>query len=163
MARVGCKGAPGCCRARPENPHGACAQWGAVERSPRRYDWSGYRQLFELVRGAGLRLQVVLSFHACGGNVGDSAQVPLPRWVLKARPPATRAGFWVLGVNAVWGDLAPGPPCHTGLYFLTRAPCACPAGELPGDFLPRSQLFCSLHVNINASRALVKLQMWYPQ
>ncbi|KAK9828096.1 hypothetical protein WJX81_003753 [Elliptochloris bilobata] len=58
--------------------------WGAVERSPRRYDWSGYRQLFELVRGAGLRLQVVLSFHACGGNVGDSAQVPLPRWVLKA-------------------------------------------------------------------------------
>ena len=62
------------------------AQWGAVERSPRRYDWSGYRQLFELVRGAGLRLQVVLSFHACGGNVGDSAQVPLPRWVLKVRP-----------------------------------------------------------------------------
>ena len=57
-----------------------------MERSPRRYDWSGYRQLFELVRSAGLRLQVVLSFHACGGNVGDSAEVPLPRWVLKARP-----------------------------------------------------------------------------
>ncbi len=61
-----------------------------MERHPRRYDWSGYRQLFELVRSAGLRLQVVLSFHACGGNVGDSAQVPLPRWVLKARPGVAR-------------------------------------------------------------------------
>lgn len=29
------------------------------------------------------RLQVVMSFHACGGNVGDNAQIPLPRWVLQ--------------------------------------------------------------------------------
>lgn len=27
--------------------------------------------------------QVVLSFHACGGNVGDTAHVPLPQWVLR--------------------------------------------------------------------------------
>lgn len=58
-------------------------QWGAVERHPHRYDWTGYFQLFELVKSLGLKLQVVLSFHACGGNVGDSAQVPLPKWVLK--------------------------------------------------------------------------------
>jgi hypothetical protein len=36
-----------------------------------------------MVRAAGLKLQVVLSFHACGGNVGDMAQVPLPPWVLQ--------------------------------------------------------------------------------
>lgn len=53
-----------------------------MERAPRRYDWSGYRQLFTLLRALGLKLQVVLSFHACGGNVGDNAQVPLPKWVL---------------------------------------------------------------------------------
>ncbi|MEW5310658.1 MAG: hypothetical protein WDW38_002434 [Sanguina aurantia] len=28
-------------------------------------------------------MQVVLSFHACGGNVGDTIQVPLPGWVLQ--------------------------------------------------------------------------------
>ena len=52
-------------------------QWGAVERQPRRYDWAGYRQLFDLVKSLGLKIQVVMSFHACGGNVGDSAQVSL--------------------------------------------------------------------------------------
>eukprot|EP00887_Chlorella_sp_A99_P003737 scaffold7.g3737.t1 len=31
--------------------------WGAVERRPRQYCWSGYRQLFEIVRKMGLRLQ----------------------------------------------------------------------------------------------------------
>lgn len=56
--------------------------WGAVERRPRRYDWSGYRQLFDLVASLGLKLQVVLAFHACGGNVGDNAEVPLPVWVV---------------------------------------------------------------------------------
>lgn len=50
-------------------------QWGAVERQPQRYDWAGYRQLFDLVKSLGLKIQVVMSFHACGGNVGDSAQV----------------------------------------------------------------------------------------
>ncbi|GAB4819848.1 hypothetical protein N2152v2_006894 [Parachlorella kessleri] len=58
--------------------------WGAVERKPRRYDWSGYRQLFNLVKALGLKIQVVMSFHACGSNVGDNAQIPLPKWVLQA-------------------------------------------------------------------------------
>lgn len=56
--------------------------WGAVEKSPRKYEWTGYRQLFDLLRSLGLSVQVVLSFHACGGNVGDNAVIPLPSWVL---------------------------------------------------------------------------------
>ena len=36
-----------------------------------------------MVKAKGLRIQAVMSFHACGGNVGDYAQVPLPDWVLK--------------------------------------------------------------------------------
>jgi beta-amylase len=56
-----------------------------VEQQPQQYCWSGYKQLFEMVRATGLKVQVVLSFHACGGNVGDVAQVPLPHWVLKVR------------------------------------------------------------------------------
>ena len=60
-------------------------QWGAVEREPKQYDWSGYRALFEAAKRVGLKIQAVMSFHACGGNVGDSAQVPLPSWVLEVR------------------------------------------------------------------------------
>lgn len=63
----------------------AATQWGAIERAPGQYGWMGYKQLFEMVRSVGLKLQVVLSFHACGGNVGDMAQVPLPPWVLQVR------------------------------------------------------------------------------
>ena len=37
------------------------------------------------MNGLGLKLQAVMSFHACGGNVGDYAQVPLPKWVMKVR------------------------------------------------------------------------------
>ncbi|KAG7674349.1 hypothetical protein Ndes2526B_g05075 [Nannochloris sp. 'desiccata'] len=58
--------------------------WAGVERRPRRYDWSGYRQLFDLLSSLGLKLQVVMAFHACGGNVGDNAEVPLPGWVVSA-------------------------------------------------------------------------------
>ncbi len=56
--------------------------WGAVEKKPRLYDFSGYEELFELLIMLGLKIQVVLAFHACGGNVGDTAVVPLPSWVL---------------------------------------------------------------------------------
>lgn len=54
-----------------------------MEKAPRSYNWAGYKQLFEMLRSSGLKVQVVLSFHACGGNVGDLAEVPLPAWVLE--------------------------------------------------------------------------------
>jgi len=107
------------------------AQWGAVERHPRRYDWSGYRQLFDAVRRAGLRLQVVLSFHACGGNVGDSAQIPLPRWVLKARPPRTPGKGkqrWTLR-RALHSVAVYCAPKHAGPSW-PRAPAACAAARV---------------------------------
>ncbi len=58
--------------------------WGVVEaKGPRQYDWSAYRALVKMVAAAGLKLQVVLSFHSCGCNVGDSCTVSLPPWVLE--------------------------------------------------------------------------------
>lgn len=47
------------------------------------YDWAGFQELFAMLKSKGLRIQAVMSFHACGGNVGDYAQIPLPEWVLK--------------------------------------------------------------------------------
>ena len=58
--------------------------WGIVEREgPRVYDWSAYKELVDMVADAGLKLQAVMSFHQCGGNVGDAVSIPLPWWVLK--------------------------------------------------------------------------------
>lgn len=32
--------------------------WGAVEKAPQHYEWSGYKKLFRVVRECGLKLQV---------------------------------------------------------------------------------------------------------
>ncbi|KQK15872.1 hypothetical protein BRADI_1g25440v3 [Brachypodium distachyon] len=56
--------------------------WGLVEgKGPKAYDWSAYKQVFELVQEAGLKLQAIMSFHQCGGNVGDVVNIPIPQWV----------------------------------------------------------------------------------
>ncbi|GAB2296657.1 Beta-amylase 3, chloroplastic [Dionaea muscipula] len=60
------------------------AWWGLVEKDePLKYNWEGYAKLVEMVQRNGLKLQVVMSFHQCGGNVGDSCSIPLPSWVLE--------------------------------------------------------------------------------
>ena len=37
-------------------------QWGAVERAPRKYDFSAYRQVCEMLRRYDLQLQVLPHF-----------------------------------------------------------------------------------------------------
>ncbi|KAM0899484.1 hypothetical protein ACQ4PT_021332 [Festuca glaucescens] len=58
--------------------------WGNVEaHRPQEYNWTGYRRLFHIIRELKLKLQVVMSFHECGGNVGDDVSIPLPDWVIE--------------------------------------------------------------------------------
>ncbi|KAK1438470.1 hypothetical protein QVD17_04279 [Tagetes erecta] len=58
--------------------------WGLVEKDgPLKYNWEGYVELVNMVQKHGLKLQAVMSFHQCGGNVGDSCSIPLPPWVLE--------------------------------------------------------------------------------
>ena len=58
--------------------------WGIVERQgPRIYDWKAYIDLVEMVAKLDLTLQAVMSFHQCGGNIGDACTIPLPKWVLE--------------------------------------------------------------------------------
>lgn len=46
--------------------------WGLVEReSPDEYNWNGYAELLEMAKKHGLKVQAVMSFHQCGGNVGS--------------------------------------------------------------------------------------------
>lgn len=58
--------------------------WGIAEATgPCQYDFSAYRRLFERVAANGLKVQAVMSFHAAGGNVGDTCKISLPKWVLE--------------------------------------------------------------------------------
>ncbi|KAJ9171374.1 hypothetical protein P3X46_014757 [Hevea brasiliensis] len=56
--------------------------WGIVEaHAPMEYNWNGYKRLFQMVHEHKLKLQVVMSFHECGCNVGDDVCIPLPHWI----------------------------------------------------------------------------------
>ncbi|CAD5334015.1 unnamed protein product [Arabidopsis thaliana] len=58
--------------------------WGIVEGwNPQKYVWSGYRELFNLIRDFKLKLQVVMAFHEYGGNASGNVMISLPQWVLK--------------------------------------------------------------------------------
>ena len=58
--------------------------WGLVETSAKSYNWNGYKELVKLVKNAGLKFQAVMSFHKCGGNVGDTVTVEIPSFVRSA-------------------------------------------------------------------------------
>lgn len=55
--------------------------WGLVEGTEKSYNFAPYSQLTQMVADAGLKMEYVLSFHRCGGNVGDTCNYPLPAWV----------------------------------------------------------------------------------
>ncbi|KAL0827115.1 hypothetical protein Bca101_050792 [Brassica carinata] len=58
--------------------------WGIVEGwNPQKYVWSGYRELFNLIRDFKLKLQVVMAFHEYGGNASGNVMISLPQWVLE--------------------------------------------------------------------------------
>uniref|UniRef100_A0A0A9EP94 Beta-amylase n=1 Tax=Arundo donax TaxID=35708 RepID=A0A0A9EP94_ARUDO len=58
--------------------------WGIAEaEGPGRYNFNGYMELMEMAKKTGLKVQAVMSFHQCGGNVGDTCNIPLPPWVLE--------------------------------------------------------------------------------
>lgn len=54
--------------------------WGIVEKTPKTYNFKPYLRLAQLCQQNGLKLQCVMSFHQCGGNVGDDCNIPIPSW-----------------------------------------------------------------------------------
>ncbi|MEO5667433.1 MAG: family 14 glycosylhydrolase [Bdellovibrionota bacterium] len=56
--------------------------WGDFEAAgDNQFDWSYYQTYAQVVADSGLKWIPILSFHQCGGNVGDDCNVPLPAWV----------------------------------------------------------------------------------
>jgi beta-amylase len=74
--------------------------WGLVEVKPKVYDWSFYRKIAEAAKRVGMEIEPVMSFHKCGGNVGDSCLINLPPWVLEE---AKRIGRDSVFYTDKWG------------------------------------------------------------
>ncbi|ROR91271.1 family 14 glycosylhydrolase [Nocardioides aurantiacus] len=55
--------------------------WGDVEKRDNRFDWAYYDRVFAEITRAGLDIAPILSFHQCGGNVGDDYTSLLPSWL----------------------------------------------------------------------------------
>ncbi|MBS1991764.1 MAG: family 14 glycosylhydrolase, partial [Cyanobacteria bacterium SZAS LIN-3] len=55
--------------------------WGLIEPQKGQFDWKYYEKLSDHITRAGLKWVPILSFHRCGGNVGDDVNVPLPEWI----------------------------------------------------------------------------------
>ena len=56
--------------------------WGDVEGvADNRFDWSYYDRVFDLITAYGMDIAPILSFHQCGGNVGDDYTSLLPSWL----------------------------------------------------------------------------------
>lgn len=55
--------------------------WGLTELVDDEFDFGYYRAIAGEVTRAGLKWIPILSFHQCGGNVGDECDVPIPSWL----------------------------------------------------------------------------------
>uniref|UniRef100_A0A0A9CU13 Beta-amylase n=1 Tax=Arundo donax TaxID=35708 RepID=A0A0A9CU13_ARUDO len=58
--------------------------WGIVEAwTPHKYEWSGYRDLFGIIKEFKLKVQVVLSFHGSGETGSGDVLISLPKWIVE--------------------------------------------------------------------------------
>ncbi|KAJ6808776.1 putative beta-amylase 8 [Iris pallida] len=58
--------------------------WGIVEGwTPHKYQWSGYREMFNVIQEFQLKVQVVLAFHEHEANGSGAMPITLPKWVLE--------------------------------------------------------------------------------
>jgi hypothetical protein len=61
--------------------------WGKVEaEGDQEFNWQYYDRLVKAIQSANLHWIPLLSFHQCGGNVGDDCDIPIPSWIWKHFP-----------------------------------------------------------------------------
>lgn len=52
--------------------------WGVTEKSAKQYTFGAYQKLVSMVKQRGMVVKLMASFHQCGGNVGDTCDIPVP-------------------------------------------------------------------------------------
>lgn len=56
--------------------------WGLVEGTgDQQFDWRYYHKMVNLLAKYQLQWIPIMSFHQCGGNVGDTCNIPIPSWI----------------------------------------------------------------------------------
>ncbi len=56
--------------------------WGKFEAAAdQSFNWTYYKTYADNVRTVGIKWVPILSFHQCGGNVGDNCNIPIPSWL----------------------------------------------------------------------------------
>lgn len=61
--------------------------WGLVEKDgDQKFHWEYYDRIVMTIQEAGLHWVPIMSFHQCGGNVGDECNIPIPNWIWTAYP-----------------------------------------------------------------------------
>lgn len=56
--------------------------WGLVEgKGDQQFDWRYYHKMVNLLAKYQLQWIPIMSFHQCGGNVGDTCDIPIPSWI----------------------------------------------------------------------------------
>lgn len=85
--------------------------WGKVETADQSFDWGYYDRIFDSIEAAGLHWIPIMSFHKCGGNVGDTVTIGLPAWVWTSSslPPdelkyKSEQGHYCDEVVSLWAD-----------------------------------------------------------
>jgi len=85
--------------------------WGKVETADQTFDWGYYDRIFNCIEAAGLHWIPIMSFHKCGGNVGDTVTIGLPAWIWASTslPPESlkyksEQGHYCDEVVSLWAD-----------------------------------------------------------
>jgi hypothetical protein len=74
--------------------------WGTVEGAgDNTFTWSYYDRMFSTIKNHGLKIVPILSFHKCGGNVGDTCDIPLPPWLWTKYVGRTFNGMQINGTD----------------------------------------------------------------
>lgn len=82
--------------------------WGLVEKNgPKQYDFTAYQDMAAIAQENNIKIQMVLSFHACGGNVGDDCNIPIPQWLENPAYYQTRAGTYTKEYISLFADRVP--------------------------------------------------------
>ncbi len=56
--------------------------WGTVERkADNHFDWAYYDKITSVIESAGLHWVPIMSFHRCGGYIGEACNALIPDWV----------------------------------------------------------------------------------
>lgn len=55
--------------------------WGLVEPEDNKFNWDYYKKIADAIESQGLKWVPILSFHQCGGNVGDECDIKIPSFL----------------------------------------------------------------------------------